>query len=107
MDTGDKVLRDEIVRRVLSVSDPECIILFGSAARGDMTADSDLDLLVVEAAPADSRRRSIAIRKALRGIPKPFDVIVMSSERFKQTRDTIGGIAYPATQHGTVIYEVH
>lgn len=106
MESGDTILLDEIVRRVLSVSEPECIILFGSAARGDMTADSDVDLLVVEPEPADSRRRSVAIRKALRGIPKPIDVVVMSAERFKETRDTVGGIAHPAAHNGRVIYEV-
>ena len=38
---------DEIVRRVLSVTQPDRIILFGSAATGRMTRDSDIDLLIV------------------------------------------------------------
>jgi len=105
METCDKVLLDEIVRRVLSVSAPDCIILFGSAARNEMTADSDVDLLVVEASPSDTRRSSIAIRRALRGIATPFDVIVMSAERFRETRDLVGGIAHPAAHDGRVIYE--
>ncbi len=37
----------EITRRILSVSDPEKIILFGSYARGENNTNSDLDLLVV------------------------------------------------------------
>ena len=37
----------EITNRILKVSDPEMIILFGSYARGDFGMDSDLDLLVV------------------------------------------------------------
>ena len=44
----DETLLDEIVRRVLAVAHPERIILFGSAATGQMTKDSDTDLLVVE-----------------------------------------------------------
>ena len=43
-------LIDEIVRRVLTVCQPVKIILFGSAARGDMGPDSDVDLLVVDRA---------------------------------------------------------
>ena len=39
---------DEIVRRVAEVAQPDRIILFGSAARGQMTHDSDLDMLVVK-----------------------------------------------------------
>jgi predicted nucleotidyltransferase len=37
-----KVLAD-IVRRIVDASDPERIILFGSAARGQMGPNSDLD----------------------------------------------------------------
>jgi len=44
----DQVLLDEIVRRVVEVAHPDRIILFGSAARGDMGPDSDVDLLVVK-----------------------------------------------------------
>lgn len=39
----------EIVRRILVVSDPEQIILFGSRARAESGPDSDVDLLVIEA----------------------------------------------------------
>ena len=43
--------------------DPDRIILFGSAATGQMTEDSDLDLLVVEPEPANTRDRSVKIRR--------------------------------------------
>jgi hypothetical protein len=35
----------------------------------------------------------------------PIDVIVMASERFLETKDVIGGIAYPASKYGKTIYE--
>ena len=44
---SDETLR-EIVRRVVEAVAPEKIILFGSAARGEMGPDSDVDLLVVK-----------------------------------------------------------
>ena len=47
----DDTLKEEIVARVLSVARPARIILFGSAAAGSMTRDSDIDLHVVEVAP--------------------------------------------------------
>ena len=43
----DETLLDEIVRRVLSVARPDMIILFGSAATGQTSKDSEIDLLVV------------------------------------------------------------
>src|SRR5712692_1815786 len=100
----DEKLTHEIVRRVLSVSKPERIILFGSAATGQMTKDSDIDLLVVEPAPANTRERSVEIRDAVGDIGFPVDVIVMRTERFERTKRVIGGIAYPANKYGRVIY---
>jgi predicted nucleotidyltransferase len=80
----DETLLNEVVRRVLTVARPDRIILFGSAATGQMTEDSDLDLLVVEPEPANTRDRSIRIRRALGDVHYPVDVIVMSSERFRE-----------------------
>jgi len=94
----------EIVRRVRTVADPDRIILFGSAAAGPMTPDSDIDLLVVEQAPGNTRDESVRIRRAVGAIGYPVDVIVMSSRRFQETRNVIGGIAFPANKYGKVIY---
>jgi predicted nucleotidyltransferase len=101
----DEALLDEVVRRVLTAARPERIILFGSAATGQMTEDSDLDLLVVEPEPANTRDRSVRIRRALGDVRYPVDVIVMSSARFEETKNLIGGIAYPARKCGRVLYE--
>ena len=59
----DETLVGEIVPRVLAVAQPDKIILFGSAATGHMTKDSDIDLLVVEPSPANTRERSVASRR--------------------------------------------
>ncbi len=98
-------LVSEIVRRILEVAEPQRIILFGSAATGRMTKDSDIDLLVLESAPGDTRKESVRIRQAVRGLGYPFDIIVMAVERFEESKDVIGGIAYPANKYGKVIYE--
>ena len=101
----DPALLNELVRRVLTVARPDRIILFGSAATGRMTMDSDIDLLVVEPAPANTHERRVAIRGAVGDIGYPVDVIVMRTERFERTKRFIGGIAYPANKYGRVIYE--
>ena len=95
----------EIVRRILTVSQPDRIILFGSAANGQMTRDSDIDLLVLEAEVADAREEALRIRKALTELPFPFDVLVMERDRFEESRNVIGGIAWPAARYGKVVYE--
>src|ERR1019366_8952583 len=101
----DETLLNEVVRRVLTVARPDRIILFGSAATGQMTKDSDIDLLVVEPALANTHERRVAIRGAVGDIGYPVDVLVMRTERFERTKRFIGGIAYPANKYGRVIYE--
>lgn len=41
----------------------------------------------------------------MRGLGYPFDIIVMTVERFEESKDIIGGIAYPANKYGKVIYD--
>jgi hypothetical protein len=41
-------------------------------------AHSDIDLRVLESAPGDTRQESIRIRRAVRGLGDPFDIIVMA-----------------------------
>jgi len=101
----DDALLREIVRRILCVSRPQRIIVFGSAAAGHMTPDSDIDLLVLEDAPQDPRQESVRLRKSLGDIGYPFDVLVMSTDRFEETKDLVGGIAFPAHRYGKVLYE--
>ncbi|MFN0101915.1 MAG: nucleotidyltransferase domain-containing protein [Bryobacteraceae bacterium] len=101
----DDTLTHEIVRRILEVSKPERIIMFGSAATGEMNRDSDIDLLVVERAPGNVREESVKIRTAIGDVDYPVDVIVIPTERFEATKNIIGGIAYPAHKYGRVLYE--
>jgi len=101
----DESLVEEIVRRILAAAVPDKIILFGSAATGGMTRDSDIDLLIVERVPGDRRKKSVRLREMLCGLGYPFDVIVISTEWFEESKGVIGGIAYPANKYGKVIYE--
>jgi uncharacterized protein len=101
----DERLLGEIVRRVLSVARPDRIILFGSAATGEMTKDSDIDLLVVAPIPKNRHEERLKIADAIGDIEYPVDVILIASERFEATKDIIGGVAYPAHKYGRVLYE--
>ena len=98
-------LIEEIVRRILSVAKPDKIILFGSAATGQMTRDSDIDLLVVESEIEDRDEEYVRIRRALGNMGFPFDILFITTEWFDASKNVIGGIAYPADKHGKVIYE--
>ena len=101
----DELVLSEVVRRVLAVAKPDRIILFGSAATGQMTKDSDIDLLIVEPAAKNRHEESVAITDAIGDVRFPVDVKIISSERFEATKNIIGGIAYPAHKYGRIIYE--
>jgi len=101
----EQQLLTQVVKRLTTWSSPARVIAFGSVAAGTATADSDLDLLVVIDDVTDTRRESVRLRDVLGDIGMPIDVIVMSTERFEETKDVIGGIAYPAHKYGRVIYE--
>jgi predicted nucleotidyltransferase len=103
--TIDEPLLSKIVQRICGAAQVARIVLFGSAATGQMNSDSDIDLLVLEDNPGDIRQEMMRLRAALRGLELPFDVLVMSKQRFEDTKHLIGGIAYPANKYGRVIYD--
>jgi len=98
-------LINEITRRILAVSAPERIILFGSYARGNAGPDSDVDLLVIEDAVEAPRKESVRLRGALRGLLVPVDVLVATSEQVERHRDAVGLIYGSILREGKVIYE--
>jgi predicted nucleotidyltransferase len=101
----EEQMLQEIVARIAAAARPARVILYGSAAGGTTTRDSDIDLLVLEDQVEDTRRESVRLRAALRGIEMPLDVAVMRTERFEETKLVVGGIAYPAHKYGKVIYD--
>jgi predicted nucleotidyltransferase len=100
----ERVIHD-IVRRIVEAVAPEEIILFGSAARGEMGPDSDLDFLVVKAG-VHRRKTAQAIGRHLIGVAPgiPKDIVVVTPEDIERYRDTIGFIIRPALREGRVVY---
>ncbi|MCD6401738.1 MAG: nucleotidyltransferase domain-containing protein, partial [Anaerolineales bacterium] len=82
---------------------PEKIILFGSVARGDIGPDSDIDLLVVKRI---DKRRQLAkqIYKALIGVGRAVDIIVVTPEDIEKYKDSRALVIAPAIREGKVIY---
>jgi uncharacterized protein len=101
--TPEPRIVDEIVRRIVEVADPEQIIMFGSAARGEMGPNSDIDLLVVK---ADAHRLETlqAIRRGLRGVGQAIDLIVATPDDVARYRDTWCLVIEPALREGKLIY---
>jgi predicted nucleotidyltransferase len=71
----DELLR-EAVRRIVLAGNPQKIVLFGSRARGDHRADSDLDLLIIENSDLPRYKRSPRYYRSLRGLFLAKDIVV-------------------------------
>jgi predicted nucleotidyltransferase len=100
----EKDLR-EIVRRIVEVADPEKILLFGSAARGTMGPNSDLDLLVIKR--GEYRHHAVAahLYRALRDIHYATDVLVATPEEVERYKDSSCLVFCPALREGKIIYD--
>ncbi|MGA2616789.1 MAG: nucleotidyltransferase domain-containing protein [Thermoguttaceae bacterium] len=95
---------DDIVRRIVEVARPQQIVLFGSAARGTMGPDSDVDLLVIKAGRFGRDRLTTTIYRRLSGAGAAVDVVVVTPEEVARYRDTPCLVICPALREGKVVY---
>lgn len=98
-----QVLAD-IIRRVVEAAQPEKIILFGSAARGEMGPNSDVDLLVIKGGKFNRDRLVDKIYDNLYGADAAVDVILVTPEEVERYRDTHCLVICPAVREGKVVY---
>ena len=105
---NDKKLREEtlqeIVRRIVETAQPERIILFGSAVRGEMGPNSDVDLLVVKGGEFDQSRLVGDIYMNLHGVGQAVDVILVTPDQVERYRNTHCLVIAPALREGKEIY---
>ena len=95
---------DEVVRRIVETAHPLRIILFGSAARGAMGPDSDLDLLVVMPDGTHRRHSATEIFRSLRGLGLPKDVIVVTEQDVRDHLHNPSLVLGPAFEEGKELY---
>lgn len=106
MQAPTEQLIQDVVTRIAEVTRPRLIILFGSAARGEMGPNSDLDLLVVVDGPAHRRRLAQAIYRNLVGLGFAADVVVVTTDDVIHYRWDPHTVIRPAFDEGKVIYAV-
>ncbi len=98
-------LIQEIVRRIVKVSQPEKVILFGSRARGTARPESDIDLLVIAHSTQPRHRRAAPLYGALSDILTPMDIIVYSPEEVQEWSEVHQAFVTTAIREGQVLYE--
>ena len=76
--------------------------MFGSAARGEMGPDSDIDLLVIKGGKFNRWRLTTAIYRHLRGKASPVDVVVVTPDEVERYGDSPYLVISPALKEGKV-----
>jgi uncharacterized protein len=94
----------QAVARLVEAANPERIVLFGSYARGDARADSDLDFLVVESEVTDRAREMVRLSRALRSLRVPVDVLVVSRDELERYGREAGSVYWWALKEGRVLH---
>jgi len=97
---------NEIIRRIVEVAEPEKIVMFGSAARGEMGPNSDVDLLVIKRGPFHRGHLTGDIYMNLFGVGQAVDVIVVTPEDVERYRNSRALVIGPALREGKLVYAV-
>jgi len=100
-----KLLLKEVTRRIVALVNPRRVVLFGSAVRGRMNKDSDLDVLVVRNAAVHRRQRAQKIYRGLHGVGIAVDVVVATEGDLKKYGTRSGTVLKPALKSGRILYE--
>jgi len=93
-----------VVDRIAEAYDPECVVLFGSYARGTATSDSDVDLLVILPFEGKSFWKSPEITNR---VNPPFAVDVLARRPDDTQRRYAQGdpLIREALDQGRILYE--
>ncbi len=107
----DKSILDEelknILDRIVSGYKPQKVILFGSAARGDMRKDSDIDLFIVKDDPDKRPFRGAKVYGTLDDLDRqyPLDVIVYTPAELEYRKSLGDYFVKNVLEEGKIIYE--
>jgi predicted nucleotidyltransferase len=97
-------LLQEVVHCLLAVGTPDKIVLFGSRAREDARANSNLDLLIIEASDLPRYKRASRYLRALVGLLPAKDVVVWTPEDVEAWSEVPHAFITTALREGKTLY---
>jgi len=97
---------DEIVSIIVSLVDPDQIVLFGSYARGENKNTSDIDLLVLKRRLQNTNKITDSLYMSFfeNKIKIPVDLIVLDYDKYDNLKNEIGYIYKTISEEGKLIY---
>lgn len=95
-----------ITQRLVGQFQPEQVILFGSYAWGEPTADSDIDLMViVRESKLSDYQRAVLGHRCLSGLGIAKDVVVKTREEFDHWQAVRSSLECKVARQGKVLYD--
>jgi predicted nucleotidyltransferase len=100
----DSKIVNDLISRIVSAAHPIRIILFGSAARGEMNPNSDIDVMVVMPEGTHRLNTTQYLYKRMLGFGYPVDIVVTTPSILEQHKNNIGLIYRTVLAEGKEVY---
>jgi predicted nucleotidyltransferase len=95
---------EEIGARLAKAAPPKSrVLLFGSHARGNADEGSDFDVLVIEPTVESPIGEAVRLRRELRGLGVPIDVVVVDEAKAASRAVVQGTMVERALREGRVL----
>lgn len=95
----------EIVRRLVAAFQPERIYLYGSRARGEYTADSDYDvMMIVRESNLPRFRRDQTAFRTLCGVGASKEIVVLTEDEFQTKLSVPCSLPATVAREGKLLY---
>jgi predicted nucleotidyltransferase len=101
---SENAIREAAQRLGRAARKPARVILFGSYARGEADAESDVDFLVVQEDGFSRRREIVRLQEILSPLRVPAEVLVVSHEEAAEA-ERAGDAVRDALADGVVLYD--
>jgi len=98
-------LADAVRNLAEAAPQAEQIVLFGSHANGTADEGSDLDFLVIEPEVENRAREMVRLRRVLRALRVPVDILVYSRAEVERWQHEPGTALYWAMREGKVVHD--
>ena len=92
-------------RLAASAARPARVILFGSYARGDADAASDVDLMVVESAFDDKAGEYLRLKEAIGRLGVGVDLLLCTEPEIQRRSQVPGNVPYWAKKEVKVLHD--
>ena len=100
-----KKILQNIIQRIVEVAHPDRIIMFGSAARGEMGPHSDIDLLVILNRSRRNWKINGEMYKAISPLPCSVDLVVRTGKEIKERIPQGDWFLKDIVEDGLILYE--